>query len=154
MELARTAKLPIVIHCRPSDNSEDAWDDCLRLMQQEWSSSGWAGSCIASQATLRKPSGRSTWDSWSRSPGMSPFRRHSRFATRAVELPLDRMVIETDSPFPGSCAYRGKRNEPAFVKEVARQLGELRGLSTRKSGPGPQRISTASFRFTKSATTV
>ena len=36
MELARAAKLPIVIHCRPSDKSENAWDDCLRLIQEHW----------------------------------------------------------------------------------------------------------------------
>ena len=43
MELARAAKLPIVIHCRPSDNSEDAWEDCLRLIQEQWAPSGLGG---------------------------------------------------------------------------------------------------------------
>ena len=43
MELARTAKLPIVIHCRPSDGSDNAWDDCLNLMEQHWASSGLGG---------------------------------------------------------------------------------------------------------------
>src|SRR2546427_1924045 len=43
MEQARAAKLPIVIHCRPSDNSEDAWDDCLRLIEQHWKPSGRGG---------------------------------------------------------------------------------------------------------------
>ena len=43
MELARAAKLPIVIHCRPSNHSEDAWEDCLGLIQQHWSSSAIGG---------------------------------------------------------------------------------------------------------------
>src|SRR5207237_10708550 len=43
MELARAAKLPIVIHCRPSNNSDDAWEDCLRLIKEHWSSSGLGG---------------------------------------------------------------------------------------------------------------
>ena len=43
MELARAAKLPIVIHCRPSDNSENAWDDCLRLITDQWAPSGLGG---------------------------------------------------------------------------------------------------------------
>src|SRR5258707_4967287 len=43
MELARTAKLPIVIHCRPSQDSENAWEDCLALIKEHWSSSGLRG---------------------------------------------------------------------------------------------------------------
>jgi TatD DNase family protein len=52
----------------------------------------------------------------------------------AKEVPLERMLIETDSPFLAPLPHRGKRNEPVFVKEVARQLGELRGLSTEDVG--------------------
>src|SRR5579871_3516228 len=43
MELARGSKLPIVIHCRPSNNSDDAWQDCLRLIDEHWSPSGLGG---------------------------------------------------------------------------------------------------------------
>jgi len=51
----------------------------------------------------------------------------------AQMVPLDRMLIETDSP---TCAppHRGKRNEPAFVAEVARQIAELHSLSTEEVG--------------------
>ena len=52
----------------------------------------------------------------------------------AKDVPLDRLLIETDSPFLAPIPNRGKRNEPAFVKEVARQIGELRGLSTEEVG--------------------
>ena len=52
----------------------------------------------------------------------------------AKQTPLDRMLIETDSPFLAPVPHRGKRNEPTFVKEVARQIGELRGLSTDEVG--------------------
>src|SRR5438270_552772 len=41
--LARAAKLPIIIHCRPSDKSENAWDECLGLLRQHWNGSGLAG---------------------------------------------------------------------------------------------------------------
>src|SRR5580700_4423539 len=43
MELAQAAKLPIVIHCRPSDGSEDAWEDCLKLLREHWAGSGLGG---------------------------------------------------------------------------------------------------------------
>jgi TatD DNase family protein len=46
----------------------------------------------------------------------------------AAAVPLDRMLIETDCPFLAPLPNRGKRNEPAWVKEVAVQIGGLRGL--------------------------
>jgi TatD DNase family protein len=49
-------------------------------------------------------------------------------------VPLDRMFIETDSPYLAPVPYRGKRNEPAFVTEVARQISELRPISAREIG--------------------
>ena len=52
----------------------------------------------------------------------------------ATRVPLERMLIETDSPYLAPVPNRGKRNEPAFVKEVARQVGELRAISTEEAG--------------------
>src|SRR5271165_7130645 len=43
MDLAAAAKLPIVIHCRPSEASDDAWEDCLGLMQSRWAAKGLGG---------------------------------------------------------------------------------------------------------------
>ena len=43
MDLARDAKLPIIIHCRPSDNSENAWNDCLGLIEEHWTAGGLGG---------------------------------------------------------------------------------------------------------------
>ena len=52
----------------------------------------------------------------------------------AQMVPLDRMLIETDSPYLAPIPHRGQRNEPAFVTEVARQIGELRGLAVEEIG--------------------
>jgi len=58
------------------------------------------------------------------------------------------MLIETDSPYLAPVPYRGKRNEPAFVKETARKVGELRGLSMEEVG---ERTSRNFYNFFKLA---
>jgi TatD DNase family protein len=66
--------------------------------------------------------------------GNITFPKAQQIREAAKQTPLDRMLIETDSPFLAPVPHRGKRNEPSFVKEVARQIGELRGLSTDEVG--------------------
>src|SRR5207302_5012541 len=60
--------------------------------------------------------------------GNVTFPKAENIREAACEVPLDRMFIETDSPFLAPVPHRGKRNEPAFVVEVARHIAELRGI--------------------------
>jgi TatD DNase family protein len=134
MELARAAKLPIVIHCRPSDNSHNAWEDCLRLLQEQWAPAGLGGvlHCFTGAwAHAKRALDMGFMISFA---GNITFPKAQQIRDAAKDVPLDRMLIETDSPFLAPVPHRGKRNEPAFVKAVARQLGELRGLSTEEIG--------------------
>ena len=66
--------------------------------------------------------------------GNVTFPKAQQIRDAALEVPLDRMFIETDSPYLALIPHRGKRNEPAFVKETARKIGELRGLSMEEVG--------------------
>jgi TatD DNase family protein len=66
--------------------------------------------------------------------GNVTFPKAQQIRDSAMQVPLDRMLIETDSPFLAPVPYRGKRNEPAYVKEVARHIGELRGVSNEEIG--------------------
>jgi TatD DNase family protein len=134
MELAAAAKLPIVIHCRPSDGSDDAWDDCLGLMREHWATNGLGG--ILHCFTGNWPQAKRALDlgfmiSFA---GNVTFPKAQQIRDAALEVPLDRMLIETDSPYLAPVPLRGKRNEPAFVKETARKLGELRGLTAEEVG--------------------
>src|SRR4029077_304822 len=137
MEIARAAKLPIIIHCRTSEKSEDkadAWEDCLSLIDHHWKPSGLGG--ILHCFTSTSPHAKRALDmgfliSFA---GNITFPKAQQIRDSAKEVPLDRMLIETDCPFLAPVPHRGKRNEPAFVKEVARQVGELRGLSTEQAG--------------------
>jgi TatD DNase family protein len=138
MEIARAAKLPIIIHCRASDKNEDssnnAWNDCLSMIEQHWKPSGLGGilHCFTS-----------TWPHAKRALDMGflisfagniTFPKAQQIRDSAKEVPLDGILIETDCPFLAPVPHRGKRNEPAYVIEVARQLAELKGLTPEEIG--------------------
>jgi len=134
LQLAQSARLPVIIHCRPSEGVENAWDDCLTLLQDHWAQSGLGGilHCFTG-----------TWDHATRALDMGfmisfagnvTFPKAQQIREAAKQVPLDRLLIETDSPFLAPVPHRGTRNEPSFVREVARQLGELRGRSTEAIG--------------------
>ena len=134
MELAGAAKLPIVIHCRPSDHSENAWDDCLRLIQEHWAPKGIGG--ILHCFTGNWPQAKRALDMgfMISFAGNITFPKAQQIRDAALEVPLDRMLIETDCPYLAPVPYRGKRNEPAYVKETARKIGELRGGTMEEVG--------------------
>lgn len=60
--------------------------------------------------------------------GIVTYKKATAIATTAAQLPLDRLLVETDSPFLSPTPHRGKRNEPAFVVETVRFLAHQRGL--------------------------
>ena len=134
MELAGAARLPIVIHCRPSDNSENAWDDCLQLIQEQWAPKGIGG--ILHCFTGNWPQAKRALDMgfMISFAGNITFPKAQQIRDAALEVPLDRMFIETDCPYLAPIPHRGKRNEPAYVKETARKIGELRGRSMEEVG--------------------
>jgi TatD DNase family protein len=134
MELAAVAKLPIVIHCRPSDGSDNAWDDCLDLIKTRWAPHGLGGilHCFTGNwAQAKRALDMGFMISFA---GNLTFPKAQQIRNVAVEVPFDRMLIETDSPYLAPIPHRGKRNEPAFVIETAGKLGELRGLSRDEVG--------------------
>ncbi len=153
MELAGPAKLPIVIHCRPSDNSENAWDDCLGLIQDQWSPNGIGGilHCFTGNAAQAK---RALDMGFMISfAGNVTFPKAQQIRDAALEIPLDRMLIETDCPYLAPVPHRGKRNEPAFVKQTAAKLGELRGLPMEEVGEQTSRNFYKFFKLSETAET-
>jgi len=134
VEQAGAARLPIVIHCRPADGSEDAWDDCLDLIEKYWRRSGLGGVLHCFTGTWQHAKKALDMSFMISFAGNVTFPKAQQIRDVALQVPLDRMLIETDSPYLAPVPNRGKRNEPAFVKEVARQIGELRGISTEEAG--------------------
>jgi TatD DNase family protein len=123
MKLAQQAKLPIIIHCR------DAWTDCLNLIEEHWRPTGLGGILHCFSSTLedaRRGVGMGFLISFA---GNSTYPKAQNLRDIAKALPLENILIETDAPYLAPQAYRGKRNEPAYVVEVARMLATVRNLS-------------------------
>jgi len=149
MELAASAKVPIVIHCRPSDGSDNAWDDCLALIKDQWAPNGLGGilHCFTGSFTQAK---RALDMGFMISfAGNLTFPKAQQIRDAALEVPLDRILVETDCPYLAPVPHRGKRNEPAFVLETARKLGELRGLSMEEVGERTSRNFYNFFKLTE-----
>jgi len=129
LELAQTAKLPVVIHCRPSADSQNAWDECLAILAEQWAPSGLGGILHCFTGLVEHARRALDMGFMISFAGNVTFPKARNIRDAARELPLDRIFIETDSPFLAPVPHRGKRNEPAFVREAARQIGELRGIA-------------------------
>ncbi len=134
LEMATAARLPIVIHCRPSEGSDNAWNDCFDLLRQHWSSSGLSGIFHCFTGGLAQAETALGLGFMISFAGNVTFPKAQNIREVAQSIPLDQMLIETDSPFLAPVPHRGKRNEPAFVKEVARQIAMLRGSSAEEIG--------------------
>ena len=134
MELAKAAKLPIIIHCRPSDNSENAWNDCLSFISEHWAPGGLGGVLHCFTGTVEHARRGLDLGFMISFAGNITFPKAQNIRDAAQMVPLDRMLIETDSPYLAPIPHRGQRNEPAFVKEVAAQIGTLRGQTVEEIG--------------------
>ena len=134
MELAKAAKLPIVIHCRPSGNSENAWDDCLATISEHWKSSGLCGILHCFTGSVEHARRALDMGFMISFAGNITFPKAQPIRDAAQIVPLDRMLIETDSPYLAPIPHRGQRNEPAFVAQVAHQIGQLRNLPAEEIG--------------------
>ena len=127
MELARAAKLPLIIHCR------DAWSDCLDILEKHWKPTGLGGvlHCFTSTiADARRGLDLGFMVSFT---GNFTYPKAQNIRDVAKDLPLENILIETDSPYLAPQARRGKRNEPAYVAEVAKALANVRNLGTEET---------------------
>ena len=123
---ARQLDLPLVIHTR------SASDDTLALLREE----GQGGAlppargvfhCFTETCEVARAALDLGFDiSFS---GILTFKSAADLREVAALVPMDRMLIETDSPYLAPVPYRGKTNTPALVPHVARQIAQLRGLS-------------------------
>jgi TatD DNase family protein len=119
---ARSSGKPLIIHMR------DAAEDTLRIMREERASEVggvmhcYTGTWDVAQAAMDL----GFWISFS---GIVTFKNAAALREVAKQVPLERMLIETDSPFLAPVPYRGKTNEPGLVRYVAEEIARLRQVS-------------------------
>jgi TatD DNase family protein len=120
---ARATGLPLVIHTREAD------EDCGRILEDEMAKGAFravlhcytGGRRLAMQAIALGLSISFT--------GILTFKKSLTLRELAADLPADRIMVETDAPYLAPGKFRGKRNEPAYVVEIAKVLAEARGVS-------------------------
>lgn len=124
---ARAANKPLIIHTR------SAAEDTLRIMREEGAEQiGGVMHCFTeSQAVADEALALNFYISIS---GIVTFKNAIALKEVARNVPLDRLLIETDSPFLAPVPYRGKTNEPAWVSHVGAAVAELRGISVEALG--------------------
>jgi TatD DNase family protein len=129
LEIAAARKRPILIHCRGTDESTDAWDDLFLVLEKYWRSTGLGG-------IMHCFGGR--WEQARRSldlgflisfAGNLTYPKAQPLRDVAAQLPLESMLVETDAPWLTPAPDRGKRNEPALVARTAQVLAEILGKS-------------------------
>ena len=122
LDQARAAKRPIIIHCR------EAWPDCLKILDEDWRSSGLGGIFHCFTGTVEEARSGMEMGFLVSFAGNVTYPKAQNLRDVAREIPLDRLLVETDSPFLAPQPHRGRRNEPAYVAEVARTIGNVRNL--------------------------
>ncbi|AZB44706.1 TatD family deoxyribonuclease [Bacillus sp. FJAT-42376] len=120
--LAKEVKLPIIIHNR------DATADVMEILKEEGADEvGGIMHCFTgSPETAKECIDMNFYISLG---GPVTFKNAKKPKETAADIPLDRLLIETDCPYLTPHPYRGKRNEPGYVKYVAEQIAELRGMT-------------------------
>jgi TatD DNase family protein len=120
---ARATGLPLVIHTREAD------EDCGRILEDEMAKGSFravlhcytGGRDLAMKAISLGLSISFT--------GILTFKNSQALRDLAAELPTDRIMVETDAPYLAPGKFRGKRNEPSYVVEIAKVLADTRGVS-------------------------
>lgn len=141
LRMARERGLPLSIHTR------EAEADTLAILEEEWKGSGLGGVIHCFTGTRAFAEAAVELGFCISFSGVITFKKAEDLRETARALPIDRILIETDSPFLAPIPYRGRRNEPAYVVETARAIAELRGLDAEALGQTTSENFTRLFRL-------
>ncbi len=147
LDLSRQTRLPVVIHCR------DCEPDMLRMLRADFERHGpinavmhsFAGSAATAADCLEM----GLFISFS---GMITYKKSEALRSVAAKVPVDRLLVETDSPYLSPLPHRGKRNEPTFVLHTAQCLADVLELDLPQLAQVTTRNAERLFRVSDSGT--
>jgi TatD DNase family protein len=122
IQAARACEKPLIIHTR------DAREDTIRIMREEGAASaGGVMHCFTESWEMAQQA--LELDFYISFSGIITFKNAAELRDVVSRVPLERMLIETDSPYLAPVPHRGKSNQPGYVREVAECVAEVKGLS-------------------------
>ena len=125
LRLASTLGLPVIIHSREAEK------DTIKILEEEWNlENGGVVHCYSSSAEMAKK--LLELDFHIGFTGLITFKNLEWLRRIVSNTPINKILVETDSPYMSPEPYRGRRNEPARVKEVARQVAKCHNLTLEK----------------------
>jgi TatD DNase family protein len=129
IKASRETGLPLIVHTRNAD------DDTARIMREEMEEGAYPGliHCFSSSRELAQKSVE--LGMYISISGIATFKKAEELRETIRGVPLDRLLVETDSPYLAPVPYRGKDNEPSFVVHTARKVADLKEV-------GPEELAT------------
>ena len=121
LDIARQLNLPICVHNR------EAHGDMLRILKAEAKGLRGVLHCFSGSLEMAKEIWKMDW--LIGVDGPLTFKNAAKLPDIVKAAPADMLLIETDAPYMAPPPYRGKRNEPAYVVEIAKKVAEVRGIT-------------------------
>lgn len=127
LQIASELRLPVVVHCR------DAWDDVYKIISNlKFKISNFQLHCYSgnqedTEKFLKLPNVHFSFSGNITYP--KPVERARQLEEVIKMIPLDRIMLDSDSPYLAPQEFRGRRNEPAYIRYIARKIAEIKGIS-------------------------
>jgi TatD DNase family protein len=133
---SRETGLPLIVHTR------DAEDDTIEILEEEMGKGAFPGLIHCFSGTQRLADAALAIGFYISISGIVTFKTAESLRLVVSGVPLDRLLVETDSPFLAPIPHRGKKNEPAFTAHTAAKVAELKGVGSAEIAD----VTTANFR--------
>lgn len=127
LQIAKQLKIPVIIHDR------EAHIETLRLLQEEraWEVGG-VIHCFSGDLTMAHKC--LDMGFFISIPGSITFKNSARLRNIVMSIPIERILLETDAPFLSPIPFRGKRNEPSYVRYIAEKIAKLKKMDVEEVG--------------------